>query len=261
MKFFITLFLVIAIILNDFHNIKVADETRSRALLYESFRSLTEQKVFFEGVESGDVFISKTQDDAYESNRGQFFYRTGIRLAGMLQPRIIWPEVESCEIPSVCNLELSRNRIKERLGNFVRSNESKSVGSGKQRLDWVDEFIKRQTSETSDIWIFEIFLLTNNTVVALLVPVLQIKSKDIPDIDRARIATISNYDFEMLRPSLAGYCTVPDYELSDLDLVNKTVSDLKIRYWKMDYGLDKTKTFQKGINRDYLFFELPIGVC
>ena len=94
------------------HNLQFSVETNARDFTYSSWQILTQESDLFKDVQNGDAFLSKSQNDAYETNAGSFYVNSGIRLTALFNTIIIFPEYGKCEESDGCALSnKSSNKI------------------------------------------------------------------------------------------------------------------------------------------------------
>jgi hypothetical protein len=200
-SFFIVFFFTLA------HNFVVARETNGRDFQYNAWQSLTRSEIFLSDVEESDVFISKYQNDAYETNAGSFYWNSGIRLTYLFKIDLLWPEFYKClDVESSCILPNVREKVENTVPNLQRG-AFVPVGRDKNRTDdWINVKSLPGALDNSRIWFFDPFLMTTTTFVGYLAPfdetreTASIKFRDLRFIS---IASAPNPEFA---PSVASIC-------------------------------------------------------
>ena len=199
------------------HNYAVAMETRNRELNYESWNALHKDGYLFENMRSGDGAISRTHNFAYETNPGNFYSRSGIRLTGIYYfvPGYLYSESEiQCWEEEICKLPDLRSRVTTQLSNFLVSDsqdtyEKLKSGYGTAEAgDWVQQSLRPDRIMSSKLWIFDLYPVSGSTFVAFTVPVYSDQLEI--DLAKLRFVQLVRLDAagpqEIIRPSLAGTC-------------------------------------------------------
>jgi hypothetical protein len=241
------------------HNYAVAKETRNRELNYESWKALHKDGYLFEIMSDGDGAISRTHNFAYETNPGNFYFQSGIRLTGIFYfvPGYLYSDSEiQCWEERMCELPDLRSRITVQLSNSLVTDskdkyEKLRSGYGLAEAgDWVQQSLRPERVASSKLWIFDLYPVTSSTFIAFTAP---LKSDQI-DIDLAELRFVqltrlmSSGQQESLKPSLAGICLAEDLALSRT--VGTADYPLIMTFWKFPIG--------SGVRS---YSELEYGTC
>ena len=153
-------YFAVVVTLTFSHNSTVAYETQGRNFEYESWQIITQNgKDFFGEVKNGDFFISRNQNDAFESNAGSFYFNTGIRLSYMFKTSIIYPEIDGCAIANGCNLESIRERVIKTFPNLKRGELVPKSTRTSRNDDWINTSINAGFPQAKQIWAFDMYLI------------------------------------------------------------------------------------------------------
>jgi hypothetical protein len=189
------------------HNSTVAYETQGRNFEYDSWQIITKNsKDFFGEVKNGDFFISRNQNDAFESNAGSFYFNTGIRLSYLFKTSIIYPEIDDCAIANGCNLESIRERVIKTFPNLKRGDLVPKSTRTSRSDDWINTSINAGFPQAKQIWAFDMYLMTPKTYFVYLVPFLETDSGAFVDLDRLKSITVTNGTSEEFIPAMSGLC-------------------------------------------------------
>jgi len=241
------------------HNYAVAKETRNRELNYESWIALHKDGYLFENMKSGDGAISQTNNFAYETNPGNFYSLSGIRLTGIysFSPGYLYSESEiQCWEERICKLPNLRSRVANQLSNFIvtdSKNKYEKLRSGygpAEAGDWVQQSLRPDRIISSKLWVFDLYPVTGNTFIAFTAPLdsdqLEIDLNNLRFVQLTRVTSSSPQ--ESLKPSLAGVCLAEESGLSKLG--GTANYPLLITHWKFP---------SKSGSRSYS--ELDFGTC
>jgi hypothetical protein len=226
----VTFLIALVFILNQAHNGQIANETKGRDNSYYSWRALTSHDSFFSEVNDRDIFISKSQNDAYETNAGSFFHFTGIRLVYIFRTVSIWPEIENCSLETDCVLDKAKERVVNilptlnRLGPDPQNDRQMTTG------DWVKENLRAGILDQSKIWLFDIFPMTANTSVAYLGQNLDTNASASVNAQELRVATMTRGASLEFRPSISGLCLE---EMSENKRESKRSFGVDIKLWRV----------------------------
>ena len=238
--------------LNASHNILVAEENKGRNFQYNSWNALTSQKNIFEEVKSRDIFISNSQDDAYETNAGKFYYNSGIRLAYLFNTNIIYPEEVSCITELGCNLSPIKEIAIQRLGNLVRSGAgTRTWGNlNNESFDWIESNRMPGVLNNSKVWAFDMFLISQSTYISYLVPFIEDRKMPTLDFTKIKFFTVEKSKKPLLSPSMNGFC---------LNLQTQYLSEngLVVKVWGLPESAKSNSDFRKEIP----FNSLEVGLC
>lgn len=241
------------------HNYAVAKETRNRELNYESWNALHKDGYLFKKMESGDGAISQTVNFAYETNPGNFYSRSGIRLTGIYYfvPGYLYSESEiQCWGEQKCLLPDLRSRITTQLSNSIvtdSENKFEKLRSGygpAEAGDWVQQSLRPDRVMSSKLWIFDLYPVSGSTFVAFTVPLhsdqLEVDLAELRFVQLVRLS--SDGPQESLKPSLAGVCLT---EVPKSQRIAGTADfPLIMTFWKFPSG--------SGVRS---YSELGYGTC
>ena len=247
---FVTLALLF--VLNQAHNGQIAKETKARDNSYYSWRAITSNSAFFSGVKDRDIFISNSQNDAYETNAGSFYYYSGIRLVYLFRTVSIWPEIEKCALDSDCVLDRARERVITILPTLNRVGPDPVNDRELVESDWVKENMKPGILSQSRVWFFDIFPMTPNTVIAYLAPNIEENLTASVDVKEIRVATLSRGAKLEFRPSIGGICLA---ELPNAPEIGADKFGVQTKLWKIPQV--DGQLIQKYID----FRALNMGTC
>lgn len=222
--FFVTFFLTYI------HNGKVANETRGRDLAYNSWVILTKDSNTFREVKTRDILISNSQNDAYETNAGSFYYNTGIRLTYLFQTVSIWPNINTCKAVDHCNLSDVRKHVIAVYPNLDRIPPIATSIKDKRPGDWVAQNLRPGVLSKSTIWDFDIFPMTASTMVAFIAPYDETKPTATVNFRKLRFVTIASGSHLEFPPSFANVCLVQDRQGGSASIHK---GGLMLTYWKV----------------------------
>ena len=194
------------------HNSNVANETRFRDLNYEAWEVITKETNQFSKVKDKDIIVSKTSNDAYEFNAGKFFHNTNKRITYIFRMDLLWPEVTTCKSPSdsICrakNLPGTIERAKATIPNLNRdkNNWPRSTLNG----DWVDKLEETDALRNSEVWVLDLFLLTDKLAVSFFAKTENRNKFPFINLDDSNLYTVSRQKDLEFRIRLNDYCLLP----------------------------------------------------
>jgi len=238
------------------HNYAVARDTRNRELNYESWMAMHDDTTLFEEMRSGDLVISNSHNFAYETNTGNFYHMSGIRLAGTAYLSYLFSQGEiECMVEETCEIVNLRERIRGQLSNglVADSREPSQIQEygTPEAGDWVWQNLQGNRVERMRLWIFELYPITSGTFVAYTAPLqtdsLSLDPRDIRFMSLAKVG--SDGAHESYGPSLAGTC------LSEIPSRTKLTSNanypLRLTFWQFP------KTQSNQVN----YLKLTFGIC
>jgi hypothetical protein len=237
------------------HNLQFSVETNARDFTYSSWQILTQESDLFKDVKNGDAFLSKSQNDSYETNAGSFYVNSGIRLTALFNTSIIFPEYEKCEESNGCSLTNIREKLISTLPNLSRGEIVTPQKTNENEKDWVQTNLKNQTLTKSKIWIFDAYPIATEAFVSYVIPIVETESTLTLDTNKLKLLTIRSKKSPVLKPSIAGECLVEGRQINSSD------GSKIINYWNLPQNVAVTIFgIQKGTN--YLDYrQLKIGVC
>ena len=251
----ISFYFFIAFFFTLVHNFAVARETNGRDFQYNAWQSLTRSEIFLSGVKESDVFISKYQNDAYETNAGSFYWNSGIRLTYLFKIDLLWPEFNKCDAESGCILPNVRDKVKNTVPNLQRG-AFVPVGRDKSRTDdWINLKSLPGALDNSRIWFFDPFLMTTTTFVGYLAPFDETKesaSIKFKDLRFISIASTPNPEFA---PSIASVCL--KLQQADFD----ATTGLYRHYWEVPDTLTSTNKRYSSIPEALDIRSVEAGTC
>lgn len=237
------------------HNLQFSFETNARDFTYSSWQTLTRESELFKEVQNGDAFLSKSQNDSYETNAGSFYVNSKIRLTALFNTSIIFPEFEKCEVSNGCSLSNIRERLISTLPNLNRGEIVTPQKSNGYQKDWVQTNVRNHTLRKSKIWIFDAYPIATEVFVSYVIPIVETESTLTLDTNGARFLTIRSKKTPLLKPSLAGECLVEGRQTNSLD------GSKILNYWSLSQNVAIT-TFGLEKGTHYLDYrQLKIGVC
>ena len=261
--------LLLLVLLNTQHNLNVAQTTKAREILVKTWEKALSESWATESVSEGDIILSRTQDNAFESNVGQFFYRTGIRLGGLIQPRLVWQNYEECSLQSACSLGNMKNRVNGVISNFRRSLPDSEIGSlqkvqfrrnlGSQQ-DWVEYYLINKLIDKASFWNMEIFLLTSKTGILYIVPLADNNDVKI-DFTSLKLVMFTKGDSPEFTPSAEDICLVNQ---TKSHIITEEEKGISVTYWELpkleiDYISPSGERVSAPI--DPILGKLSIGSC
>ena len=226
----VTFIIAIVFVLNQAHNGQIANETKGRDNSYYSWRALTAHDSFFSAVSDRDIFISNSQNDAYETNAGSFYHFTGKRLVYLFRTVSVWPEFENCKLESDCVLDRARERVVNILPTLNRLGPDPQNERQMTRNDWVKENLRPGILDRSKIWLFDIFPMTANTLVAYLGQNLDNNLSASINAQELRVATLTRGASLEFRPSMSGLCLE---EVPDKEKESKRKFRVDVKLWRV----------------------------
>ena len=167
--------ILIIIFMTSLNNQRFIESTKARDNISSSWEAITDDKWLFTEVLDRDVFFSVTHNDAYEINVGDFYTRTGIRLAHMIPPSYVWSEYGECVNLLECRpLKLELSNIQRTISNSARAPRSSfaPINQTYPRIyeDWPTQISKPGALDNSRLWFFNTYLLTPNVAISYIVP-------------------------------------------------------------------------------------------
>ena len=236
-------FLSANIYINNFH---IAASTKSREFQNEAWNYIVSKKDIFSEVRDGDFFLSRFQNDAFETNVANFYYHSGIRLSYIFNSSVLLGDIDKCQKPN-CHLGDVYTISAKTLANVRRTNFISESSKGASNLDWVDRNLQDPNLSSRTVWAFDMFLMTENIYVVFLVPFTLNKVDPSVDISRIKVA-IYNKNNLPFKPSIDGLC------LSKTQPTLKIKKDKEFSLWMMSNKIDLK-------NKILDYRDLRIGTC
>lgn len=238
------------------HNYAVARDTRNRELNYESWMAIHDDATLFEEMRSGDLVISNSHNFAYETNTGNFYHMSGIRLAGIAYLSYLFSNDEiQCMVDETCKITNLRERIRGQLSNglVADSREPSHIQEygTPEAGDWVWQNLQGNRVDRMRLWIFELYPITSGTFVAYTAPLqtdsLYLNSRDIRFVSLSKVSSDGSY--ESHKPSLAGTCLT---EMPSRTTVTSNANyPLRLTFWQFP------ETRSNQVN----YLRLTFGIC
>ena len=244
----------VILFLNFNHNWRVAGENTVRNFQYESWQELTRNTDFFREAKDSDFFISKYQNDAFETNAGSFYVNTGIRLAYLYNTNTIFPNIGRCNVDEGCNLTGVRKKAISTLPNLTRGTYVPRKADKTRIDDWVGINLREGALNSSTIWAFDMFLLTPTTYFSYLSRFLENEEQAKVNLRSLRAVTVTSNKENEFVPSIAGICLEQVENSEDR-------SGLLITEWRVPtvaYGPSGEPVTVRE-NLDYR--EIQVGTC
>jgi hypothetical protein len=227
-------------------------------LQYYSWHAITTQDPsFFHEVKSGDFLVSLNQNDAYETNAGTFFWNTGKRLKYIFRTVSIWPDYSNCKIEDECNLDNVVERAATVYPTLDRNWSIIGKDLTKKNADWVRKNMQENAFSSSTPWLFDIFPMTSNTMVAYLGRIDKHSITAMIDLSTIKVATVSmakNIEFNV---SVAGLCLQQTGQV----LSKNDFREIYVNSWGF-LGADETKVNKNGHSISSVDIRsVEIGTC
>ncbi len=251
-------FAVAVFSLNMNHNLVVSNETHGRDLQYYSWHAITTQEPsFFHEVATGDFLVSLNQNDAYETNAGSFFWNTGKRLKYIFRTVSIWPDYSNCRIEDGCNLDRVIERAATVYPTLDRSWSIIGKDLTKKNADWVRKNMQKNAFASSTPWLFDIFPMTSNTMVAYLGKINGSSSTAEIELKTLKVATLSMAKDIEFNPSVAGLCLQRTGQV----LSKNDFRKIYINFWGF-LGDDEAKASKSGpLTSSIDIRSVELGTC
>jgi len=238
------------------HNYAVARDTRNRELNYESWMAIHDDATLFEEMRSGDLVISNSHNFAYETNTGNFYHMSGIRLAGIAYLSYLFSNDEiQCMVDETCKITNLRERIRGQLSNglVADSREPSHIQEygTPEAGDWVWQNLQGNRVDRMRLWMFELYPITSGTFVAYTAPLqtdsLYLNPRDIRFVSLSKVSSDGSY--ESHKPSLAGTCLT---EIPSRTTVTSNANyPLRLTFWQFP------ETRSNQVN----YLRLTFGIC
>ena len=235
-KFIISLIKIVvpAIIFITFlHNASLARETRSRDLIYATWVNTVRDSDMFEDVKDKDALISRSQNDAYESNAGYFYFLTGKRLTYIYQPQNLWPEINdpNCTLDKQCILPPASTRVANVIPNLLRNNGfSSPLPRTAYGDDWINQLMKPGSLLNIRFFLFELIPMTSDSIASFLIPLNSSEKTDYLNLLELKFIVTSRLEKKQFTPSLNGICLI---QTSDVILKHTAFGPLYVTNWNI----------------------------
>jgi hypothetical protein len=228
LRFLITTLTLITIL----SNFRMIETTKYRDNLSASWSALTNESSFFSKLNDRDFLFSTTFNDAYEINVANVYEKTGIRLGQIFNPPYVWPNYSDCVNYETCPLFEVREKSLATLANYSRGNSgiSKLTKEKGFQGDWPSILSKPQAIDNSSFWYFNIFMITEATALAYLVPMEDDPSNALSRPLEATLYTLTVKNAPVITPAFMGICLVNKSQLNgEVELVD----GVRIQKWML----------------------------
>jgi hypothetical protein len=225
----IIVFLVFTTFLSNF---RMIESTKNRDNLSASWAALTHEKSFFGDLKDRDFLFSTTFNDAYEINVANIYERTGIRLGQIFYPPFVWPDYLECQDYANCKLDNVREKSATTLVNYARGNSGIAKLTQQKGFagDWPSILSKSGALENSAFWYFNIFMMTESTALAYLVPMDDNPSNSLARPNEITLYTLIVKNSPVITPAFMGICLK---EKPFIDFKPKIIDGVKVVRWEL----------------------------
>jgi len=224
----IVILLVFTTLLSNF---RMIEGTKNRDNLSASWAAITEEKTFFQDLNDRDFLFSTTFNDAYEINVANIYERTGIRLGQVFYPPFVWPDYLECQNYALCKLNNVREKSASTLVNYARGNSGVAKLTKEKGFegDWPSILSKPGALKNSSFWYFNIFMITETTALAYLVPMDDDSENALSTPSKATVYTMILKEAPVITPAFMGICLKQSDQSNE---VSKLFGGVKILKWK-----------------------------
>lgn len=252
------------VFLTSISNQRFIETTFARNNISAVWESITIDKWLFSQVKEKDLFFSVTHNDAYEINVADFYKRTGIRLSQMLPPSYVFPEYGNCSNLDACdNIVLDWVAIQKTIGNSARSFKSSFyVGDNTYRSykqDWPTEITGTDALQDSNIWFFNIYMLTPDTGVAYLAELVPTEDRGLKvKLNSLKLQQVVLGDSNELNVGISNLCLT---ETDKLRNIQTSFGRARVSNWTPS---DKTILLDKNLNAPRSYIDpraISINIC
>jgi hypothetical protein len=226
---FITTLLIFITILSNF---RMIETTKNRDNISRSWSALTSEKSFFSKLSDRDFLFSTTFNDAYEINVANIYVRTGVRLGQIFYPPSVWSDYLECQQYESCPLDNIREKSATTLVNHARGEYAVAKLTRQKGFegDWPSILSKPGALASSSFWYFNIFMITESTALAYLVPMVDDPQNALSIPGKAIVYTMVLDDSPVITPAFMGICLVPS---TDPEKAPALVGGVKILKWQL----------------------------
>jgi hypothetical protein len=213
-------------------NFRMIEGTKNRDNLSAAWAGITDEKTFFQDLNDRDFLFSTTFNDAYEINVANIYVRTGIRLAQVFYPPFVWSDFLECQQYDSCKLENIREKSAATLVNHSRGEYAIAKLTRQKGFegDWPSILSKPRALASSSFWYFNIFMMTQSTALAYLVPMVDDPENALSIPSKAIVYTMVMDDSPVITPAFMGICLKPS---TDPDKEPVLVGGVKILKWQL----------------------------
>jgi len=225
----VVIFLVFTTLLSNF---RMIEGTKNRDNLSVSWAALTDEKTFFQELNDRDFLFSTTFNDAYEINVANIYERTGIRLGQVFYPPFVWPDYLECQDYALCKLNNVREKSATTLVNYARgtSGITKLTKEKGFEGDWPSILSKPGALQDSSFWYFNIFMITETTALAYLVPMDDDSENALSTPSKAIVYTMIVKEAPVIIPAFMGICLKQSGQSKE---ESKLFGGVKILKWEL----------------------------
>jgi len=213
-------------------NFRMIESTKNRDNLSASWAAITDEKTFFQDLNDRDFLFSTTFNDAYEINVANIYVRTGIRLGQVFYPPFVWSDYLECQQYESCPLDNIREKSAATLVNHARGEYAIAKLTRQKGFegDWPSILSKPGALASSSFWYFNIFMMTQSTALAYLVPMVDDPQNALSIPSKAIVYTMVLDDSPVITPAFMGICLKPS---TDPDKAPVLVGGVKILKWQL----------------------------
>jgi hypothetical protein len=213
-------------------NFRMIETTMNRDNLSASWSALTKEASFFSRLKDRDFLFSTTFNDAYEINVANVFQSTGIRLGQIYYPPHIWPNYLECQDYGKCPLVNVKVLAANTLANYTRGTYAIAKLTKEKGFvgDWPSILTKPQALDKSAFWYFNIFMITESTAVAYLIPMDDNPNNALARPHEVVLYTLISKNSPVITPAFMGICLK---EKSSIDGKPHIVNGVKVIKWEL----------------------------
>lgn len=264
-------FIVILLVFTTFlSNFRMIESTKNRDNISASWTALTKDKSFFNSLKDRDFLFSTTFNDAYEINVADVYRKTELRLGQIFYPPYVWPDYLDCQgtstdplvdtYYSTCPLMDIRQKSAATLANISRGTMGVAKLTQQKGFsgDWPSILLKPGALVSSSFWYFNIFMMTETTGLAYLIPM---DSNPINALARPKkviLYTLISKNSPRITPAFMGICLE---EKINNRLEPQRVGSVEIVKWELPSVL-KTPAGELSLIEDTVDIrQITTGTC
>jgi hypothetical protein len=213
-------------------NFRMVETTQNRIGLSSSWGALTKEASFFSKLKDRDFLFSTTYNDAYEINVANIHANTGVRLGQIFYPPNVWPNYLECQNYKYCQLVDVREKSAATLVNYSRGSFPVAKTT-KEKLvygDWPTTLSQPNALDGSSFWYFNIFMITENTALAYLVPMDGNPTNALARPHEVVLYTLILKNSPVITPAFMGICLE---EKPSIGGKPHTVNGVKVIKWEL----------------------------
>jgi len=263
--------IVILLVFTTFlSNFRMIESTKNRDNISASWTALTKDRSFFNSLKDRDFLFSTTFNDAYEINVADVYRKTGIRLGQIFYPPYLWPDYLECQgtstDPSVdtnysdCPLVDVRQKSAATLANISRGTMGVAKLTQQKGFsgDWPSILLKPGALDSSSFWYFNIFMMTETTALAYLIPMDSNPVNSLARPKEVTLYTLISKNSPRITPAFMDICLE---EKSSNRLEPQRVGSVEIVKWELPSAL-KTPAGEVAFIEDTVDIrQITTGTC